>query len=258
MRVNQVTLKPAGTVDLLDVQLYSEFLGREFLPFPLIPTRPRRIKRHDEYMAYARSIPDRFQHGDLHIFKKWFDTYVDADIRVECRVQHFGADTPFVRILAHRREQSGYFATQQPDEDAVDVLSLSPYDLGAAIAGTVELTQPGRNPQIVIPEYVPQSLRDADRNAAADGHRVAKPGVAVSNDEVTAYATVQSHREPARTWGLDQDKNAVVWVRIKDDGEYIYAPGYRYAKPMTRRELADRIDRLISEDVASLRESRGE
>ena len=47
-------------------------------------------------------------------------------------------------------------ATQRPD-DVVEMFTLSPYDLGPAIAGMVELTKPGARPVIVIPDYVPQS-----------------------------------------------------------------------------------------------------
>jgi hypothetical protein len=45
-------------------------------------------------------------------------------------------------------------------------------------------------------------------------------------------------------------------VRIKDDGEYLYQPDFGEAKPMSRPMLAERIDRLISEDVKALRQFR--
>jgi hypothetical protein len=249
-----VSLKPLARIDALDLDAISEFVGREFLPFPFVQTLPNRFAHFGEYAAHTRNLPDRFNHGDLTAVKKWFAAYADADVRVECRVQNTPADTPCVRVLAHRSGMRGYFASQRPD-DVIEMFTLPPHDLAPAIAGTVELTKPGARSQIVIPEYVPQSLRDSDGNGAS-GRSVNTSVVRVTGTEVTAYATVQSHCRPARDWGLDQDKNAVVWVRINDDGEYIYAPGYRYAKPMSRQDLSERIDRLIAEDAANPRESR--
>ena len=55
---------------------------------------------------------------------------------------------------------------------------------------------------------------------------------------------------------MDPGKNAAVWVRIKDDGDYLYQPDFSQAKPMSRPMLAERIDRLISEDVKALRQFR--
>lgn len=255
MRVNTVSLQRLGRIEVRDLRVISEYLGRDFLPFPLIPTVPHRFADLGAYRDYARTVPDRFKHGDLAVFGKWFATYAEADIRVECRVQHFPADTPSTRLLAHRSGELGFLAEQQAD-DVVDMFTLSAYDLGPAVAGTVELTNPGTRPGIVIPEYVPQALRG---RATTDSDRTWGVGapVSVSKDAVIAYGTVQSHCRPARTWGLDQDKDAVVWVRLRDDGDYIYASGYRSATPMSRRDLSGRIDELIAADVASLRLSRG-
>jgi hypothetical protein len=47
-----------------------------------------------------------------------------------------------------------------------------------------------------------------------------------------------------------------VWVGIKDDRDYLYAADFGEAKPMSRPMLAERIDRLISEDVKALRQFR--
>jgi hypothetical protein len=158
-------------------------------------------------------------------------------------------------VLAHRSGELGFLATQQPD-DLVEMFTLSPYDLGPAIAGMVELTKPGARPVIVIPDYAPQALRN--RKEEAPGRNWgAGPPVTVSSADVTAYGTVQSHRQPARNWEVDQDEDAAVWVRLRDDGEYLYAPGYRSARPMTGRNLSERINDLIAADVAQLRQSRG-
>ncbi|OBJ84521.1 ESX secretion-associated protein EspG [Mycobacterium asiaticum] len=255
MRVNTVSLQRLGRIEVRDLRVISEYLGRDFLPFPLIPTLAHRFADLGAYRDYARTVPDRFKHGDLAVFGKWFATYAEADLRVECQVHHFPADSPSTRLLAHRTGELGFLAEQQAD-DVVDMFTLSAYDLGPAVAGTVELTNPGTRPRIVIPEYVPQALRGRATTASDPTWGVGAP-VSVSKDAVIAYGTVQSHCRPARTWGLDQDKDAVVWVRLRDDGDYIYAPGYRSATPMSRRDLSGRIDELIAADVASLRVSRG-
>ncbi|WP_264990705.1 ESX secretion-associated protein EspG [Mycobacterium kiyosense] len=239
---------------MLDLGMISNYLGREFLPFPFVPTLPNRFADFGAYNAHARTLPDRVNHGDLKVFKTWFATYAEADVRVECRVQYFPVHLPSTRLLAHRCGDRGFLASQHSD-DVVELFALSPYDLGPAIAGMVELTRPGPRPRVVIPEYVPQSLRDS-KEVAAQPNWGSGPVIDVPSAEVTAYATVQSHRLPARAWGLDQDTDAVVWVRIKDDGEYIYNPDYRWAQPMTRRYLSERIDNLIAADIAAVRRQR--
>lgn len=256
-RIHTVGLTRLGSIDVLDIEVISRYLGREFAPFPFTGTRPHRFTAGADYTSYARGLPDRFNHGDLRIFRSWFDAHMNADIRVECRVQFIPADTPFVRVTGHRLGQTGFLAVQRPDIDVVDVYTVSPYDLGAAIAGLAELTEPGSHANIVIPEYIPQSLRDDTNPQRVALGPLAKGVLVIPSARVSAYATVQSHRHPARTWGVDQDSDAVVWVRISDDGEYIYVPGFHQAIPMTRRLLAERVDRLIAADVAVLRGFRG-
>lgn len=255
MHTDTVDLKRLGRIDIQDLTIINEYLGREFLPFPLIPTLPNRFTYFDEYAAHARSVPDRFNHGDLVVFKKWFTSLAEADLRVECRVQYYAADIPAQRMLAHRTGQLGFLALQGAD-DVVDVFTLSPYDLGPAIAGSVDMTRPGARPAVVISEYVPQTVLDVADESGADQPWAAASPVTVSSAEVRAYATVQSHRLPARDWGVDQERNAVVFVGLVDDGDYAYVPGYSCAKPVSRQDLRQRIDQLIADDVAVLRQSR--
>jgi hypothetical protein len=247
-----VDLKRVGRIELRNVNAISEFYGRDFIPYPFMVRDPVRSALQAEA---ADSAPDRFNHGDLRIFKQWFTTYMTAAIRVECNVQYLGVDTPSLRILAHRSGEFGFLATQHVD-DAIEVFALSPYELGAAVAGSVKPTKPGKHAKIVIPEYIPR------RSPADDGgarHAVSVPVVTsatamkVPESTVTVYATIQTHWRPARDWGFDHTKDAVVWVRVSDDGEYIYVPDYSHAKPMTGRGLRDGIDRLIGQDVASLK-----
>jgi hypothetical protein len=259
--VTGVDLRPVGSIDLIDLDTISTYYGRDFLPYPFMLTRMPRFSTQRELDEYARSVPDRFYNGDLRAFYGPCESYVAADIRVECHVQYIPAGTPSIRVVACRYGDVGYLAKQRADEDVIDIYRLSPYDLGPAIAETVALTRPGSRSEIVIPEYVPKDLPRSDGADAAEGFSVRSAVATATATEVrpadvTAYARVQSHWRPTRRWGFDRGKNAVVWVRTRDDGEYIFAPDFSVAKPMNRQMLAERTDRLIAEDVKSLREFR--
>jgi hypothetical protein len=250
-------LRQVGSIDLLDLDIISRFYGRDFLPFPFMLTRPSRFATQHELDDYARPVPDRFNHGDLRIFRRWAASYAYADVRVECHVQYIPAETPSVRVVGSRVGELGYIAKQRPDDDVIDVYELSPYALGRAVADSVVVTKPGSRSEIVIPEWGPRSenayaAKDFSLHPVADTPSATE----IRPAEVTAYGTVQSHWRPTRRWGFDRRKNAVVWVRIKDDGEYIYTTDFGKAVPMTLRTLTERTDRLIAEDVAVLREYR--
>lgn len=257
--VIKAALHKVGGIDLTDLDIISRSYGRDFLPYPFRLTRPNRFTTLNEFREYAISVPDRFNHGDLRTFRRWAASYAHAEIRVECHVQYIPDTTPSVRVVANRVGDLGYLARQRPDEDVVDVYQVSPYDLGRAIADSVELTQPGGLPEIVIPEYTPPA-DNADTTEGFTLKDVADTTTAteVRRASVTAFGTVQSHWRPTRRWGLDRGKNTAVWVRIKDDGEYLYAADAYVAKPMTTPVLVERTDALIAEDVAALREFRSD
>jgi len=260
---NRVDLRQVGSVDLIDLDIMSRFYGRDFLPYPFMLTRPSRFSTECEFNAYASTVPDRVDNGDLQIFRGWGGSYANADIRVECHVQYIPPDTASVRIVGHRAAQLGYLAKQRPGEDVVDVYELSPYDLGPAIADSVGLTKPGSRSEIIIPEYARKYAPAIDNGYAAEDFSVksalvAQTATEVRRADVTAFATVQCHWRPTRRWGFDRGKNAVRFLQVKDDGEYIYAHDFSVARPMNQRTLAERTNELIAEDVKSLREFRNE
>jgi hypothetical protein len=255
--VRTADLHQIGSIDLTDIDILSKSYGRDFLPYPFMRTRPSRFSTHHEYVNYASSVPDRFNHGDLRTFRRWAASYAHADIRVECHVQYIPANTPSVRVVAHRAGELGYLAKQRPDEDVIDVFELSPYDLGSAVADSVDLTKPGSRSEIVIPEYVPSTVNtDAAEDFTVLDSVDISTATEVARAEVTAFAHAQSHWRPTRRWGFDRRKNAAVWVRIKDDGEYLFAADFREARPMIRPVLAERIDKLIAADIKVLRDFR--
>ncbi|GLD09294.1 hypothetical protein [Mycobacterium kiyosense] len=59
-----VDLKRLSRLDVLDLGMISNYLGREFLPFPFVPTLPNRFADFGAYNAHARTLPDRV--GLLH------------------------------------------------------------------------------------------------------------------------------------------------------------------------------------------------
>jgi EspG family len=251
-------LREIGSISLLDLDIISRFDGRDFLPYPFMFTQPSRFSWHDEYVEYARSVPDRFNNADLRRFKECAGSYANADIRVECHVQYIPADTPSVRVVAARRDQAGFLAKQRPDEDVIDVYELSAYLLAPAVAESVALAKPGRRSAIIIPEYAPLTNNAEASEDFTIRHTIerAPSATEVPRTEVTAFGTVQTHWRPTRHWGIDPGKNAAVWIRIKDDGDYLYQPDFSQAEPMSRPILVERIDRLISEDVKALRQFR--
>jgi EspG family len=254
--VSRVLTGRVGALDLRDLNVIGEFQGRDFMPYPFMFTQPSRFTFRDEALAYANTVPDRFNYGDLSGFQRCLAAYNDADIRVEGHVQYIPADTPSVRLLAYRAGELGIFAVQRPKEDVVDFYTVSPYDLGEAICDALPLTQPGCHQKIVIPEYDQQPKAEFDTGDFAVRHKtVSRTEVTIPASTVTAYATVQSDWRPKRRWGRDRGKDAVVWVQVDDDGDYIYEPDSSHARPMTKSMLHERIDQMIAEDVAVLREA---
>jgi hypothetical protein len=255
--VTGVLVRQVGSLDLLDLEIIGEFLGRDFLPYPFMFTMLSRFALAEEATAYATTVPDRFRYGDLGPFSECLDVYQDADIRVECHVQYIPSDTPSVRVMGYRRGELGFFMAQRPDADVIDVDTVSPYDLGAAISDAVTLTQPGQHLRIVVPQYAPRYRPEYDTGDFVVGDRLKSPTeVTIDESQLSAYATVQALWRPTRRWGLAPYTPAVVWVSVRDDGDYIYMPDSSYAIPMTKSILHERIDRRIADVVAVVRESR--
>ncbi|MDP7704673.1 MULTISPECIES: hypothetical protein [unclassified Mycobacterium] len=134
-----------GSIELADLTALFVLQGHENPPYPFMSSAPD--------AASLASVSHRFSDGDLSVFRTWVKAYQDADIWLECRLLHNRDDIPDIRILAYRADQSGFFASQRPHEDVVDVYQLSPYDLGPAVAASIGSTGPGSRGRIVIPKY---------------------------------------------------------------------------------------------------------
>lgn len=248
-----------GALDLLDLQLINQRHGSDSLPYPFMLTRPTRFEFVDEMAGYASHLRERLQSGDLSPFAGCLAALARADITVTGHVQYVPADTPSIRVLAVRAGQAGYLLEQQMDADVVDVSALSPFELGSAVAAAMCLEHPGTHPRILNPEYVPARSAAADEDNVVVRRGVStEAGVTVSLSQLTAYATVQSHWRPLRDWGIDPRQESLIWVRIKDDGDYLGAPDRSSGTPLTVTRLRERIDGLIAADVEALREAHGE
>ena len=257
--MSRVLSGQVGTLALFDLDAIARFFGRDFLPYPFMFTRRTDFATQDEALAYANAVPDRYNHGDLNVFMDAVAAYHEADIRVECHVQYIPADTPSLRVVAYRSDELGFFAAQRTDADALDVYTISPYDLSAAVCDAITFTQPGQHAKIVVPEYVPRDEPEFDRADFSVRHQSASSDdVTIPAAEVTAYSTVQSHWRPMRRWGRDRGKPYLVWIRVNGDGEYLYEPDRGCARPMTPSALRTRIDELIAEDIALLRDFRSD
>lgn len=256
-------MDPIGSITLIELLGICEVQGRYGLPYPFWRTQPAAAP-----VTNTAVVADRYDSGDLRAFKPWAQAYVRADIWVECRV-NFTSDDPDLRILAYRAGESGFLASQRPGEDVVDVYELSPYELGTAVAGSAELVGPGAHSAIVISGYLDRFRPPApgavvaggdDEYAAVVSVRAAperrRESVFAAGD-VAAMTTVQSHCAPPRGWGVDLGRKVAVCVRLVDDGDYLFGPDLDRAVPVTVQGLADRIDRLIADDVSVLRRRRG-
>jgi len=255
----QVARREVGSLDLLDLQLINERNGRDPLPYPFMLTEPTRFEFVDELADYASHLPDRLRSGDLSVFAKCLDAWTRVDVTVTGHVQHIPGDTPSTRLLAFRAGQAGYLLEQRTDADVIDVFTLSPFELGAAIAQAMGLEEPGQHTRIVIPEFLPNRRAVTDDDDVVVRHDVIdNPGVKVPASHLTAVGTVQSSWRPAREWGVDTRRPPLTWMRMWDDGEYLGVPDRSRGIPLTVALLRDRIDNLIADDIAMLREYREE
>jgi hypothetical protein len=244
-----------GALDLFDLLLFNDRNLRDSLPYPFMLTRPSRFEFADEVARYGARLPDRLRSGDLTAFARCLDAWPRADVTVTGHVQYIPADTPSIRVLAFRAGQSGYLVQQRTDADAVDVSTISPFELGAAVAAAMNLEGPGRHPQIVIPEYVSTRPAVAEDDVVVRHALTDQPGTRVSVSQLSAYAKVQSNWRPANGWGVDARKELLVWMRLKDDGEYLGVPDRSHGIPLTANLLRERIEGLIAADIELLHES---
>jgi len=78
--MSQTALTKLGSIRLPEVEALSTYAGRDFIPFPFLATEENPHTYAEDYGAFASSVIERYQQGDLQIFAKWARTYESADI----------------------------------------------------------------------------------------------------------------------------------------------------------------------------------
>jgi hypothetical protein len=261
-----LSLKHVGRVELNDLIGMCSGDG-DGVPYPF--WRTNREPYWGEVEQTLLPFADRFD-GELSPLREWAETYRHADIWIECRVAAFTPEISNIRLLAHRAGAAGFIAAQRPGVDVVDVYGLSPLDLGAAVAGLAELSQPGTHPAIRVPGFLDNFIGTAQESRLVtefdeddDGFSVhtkaeLRTGAAfLDYDDVTLLGTVQSRCQPSAVHAVDWARGVVAWLRVRQDGDYVYTPDFSQAVPVTAQTLRMRIDELIAADVALLRQRRG-
>lgn len=252
---------PNNIIDLPELNAISEHYGREFIPYPFFYNTPSPHATMTEELDYRNSVLSRYKLGELPFFREWFDSYLKADIWVEARVYCAATDTTSL-VMTHRTGNSGYFSTQRLGDNFIEARSISPYDIGPAIARAAQLTKPGSRQAITLPGDSPveRSLTDPeDRQGFSVSVSKESDGrdITYVDTPTTAMGMAQSHWQPSRRWGYDTEKPFVKWVTIAADGDYVSTRDLSHWSPMTSESLTRRIDELIASDVKAVRAARG-
>lgn len=257
-----VPLDLMGTVAVVDLEAACELYGRDMLPYPLGRSRP--VGSVWLLTRDAGPIEDRLNGGDLAGVRTWVESFVRADVCVECRVNFSYEDIPDLRLHGLRAGEVGFVAVQRRDRDALDVVDIyavRPEFLGAVLADSVGLVGAGAHARIAVagsgdrlPD-LPEMVDEYDDfgfpipDAAPRGPAVRT----LDKSDVVATGTVQSRYAPAQHWGVDAERQILQWVQVGDDGDYMYVPDDAgYAEPLDVAMLRTCIDELIVDDVADM------
>jgi hypothetical protein len=242
-----------GQIAAADLADIGRRAGHDGLPYPFRHTRA-------EHRSVRPTTPQRPDEGEFAPFKTWADAYAAAEIWVTCRVHHRRGDIAVGRVLGFFAGDDGYLATQRSDE-AIAVYTMRAGELAAAIAGSAGLSRPGRHRQVVVPGYVGYFTKATNSTAVDDDEcgpvsvldsprRPSQPRPELLADsDVAAVTIIQSRYRPAREWGVDWAKPLIACVQIDGDGDYIYLSDYSEAIPATEAILAERVGRLIADDL---------
>jgi hypothetical protein len=79
--------------------------------------------------------------------------------------------------------------------------------------------------------------------------------VAIPFEDLVAGGEIHTDYRPPNQWRPDRTKEFIGWLNTVY-GDYVVQAPYEFATPVTRKQLIDKIDRLIAADAAELRELR--
>jgi len=247
-----------GTISVLDLETLTHHYGRKFLSYPFRHLEPLPYVYEQDLQRYRRQLLGEFDDGRFRHLEKWLDVQLrEHDIRVECL--NVTAKTGSSLAVSATRRQDIVFIATQGDDDTISVRQVSPYELGAEVAKLAQLTgRPGTSPVVTVPSvrvHDRASTRTLGSANILDRVTVADPPIVVPSDELLAGGEVQTHYRPASRWGRDRTKPFIGWIATKQ-GDYIVREPYETASPVTRKRLAESIDRLIAADVVQVRARR--
>jgi hypothetical protein len=245
-----------GTLTVLELHIFCEEYGRGFLPYPFRFTKPISYEYDDELNAYRANVIKRFTAGEFDHLRRWLDVQMRAaEIRVESMFMNASEVT--AAFSATRWRELGFIANQDAD-DIISVSELSAYDLGTEIGTLAELSgKPGSHPKVTIPS-LNVHVRSAQRSSGSvviDEVKPVDPVDVIPYHELVAGGEIHTDYRPPRRWAPDRTKEFIGWLNTAD-GDYVVQAPYEYATPVTRKQLIDKIDRLIAGDAAELRELR--
>jgi hypothetical protein len=245
-----------GTLSVLELHIFCEEYGRGALPYPFRFTKPVPYEYEHELSQFRADLIERFTAGQFDRMRRWLDVQLrDAEIRVESMTMNVSEIT--AALSATRRQDLGFIASQDA-EDVISVSQLSAYDLGPEIGRLAALSgKPGSHPKITVPSL---SIWTRSRQPSSTGSMIvdevkAVDSVVIPFEELVAGGEIYTDHRPPQQWRPDRAKEFVGWLTTVD-GDYVVQAPYEFATPVTRKQLIDKIDRLIAADAAELRELR--
>ena len=248
-----------GTLTVLDLHLFCQEYGRGFLPYPFRFTKPIAYKYEDDVNRYRRGLIERLTSGEFDHLRRWLAVQMrEAEIRVESMFVNAGEIT--AAFSATRWHELGFIANQDAD-DVISVSQLSAYDIWSEIGNLAELSgKPGSQPRVAIPSvrvHMRSPQPSSTDSTIIDEVKVVDQVPVIPFEQLVAGGEIHTDYRPPRGWRPDRTKEFVGWVTTTD-GDYVVQAPYEYATPVTRKQLIDKIDRLIADDAAQIRELRAD
>lgn len=245
-----------GTLTVLELHVFCEEYGRGSLPYPFRFTRPTPYEYEDELNRYRTDLIERFNTGEFNHLRRWLDVQLrEAEIHVESMAMNANEITE--ALSATRWQELGFIASQDAD-DVISVTQVSAYDLGPEIGRLAALSgKPGAHPKVTVPSL---NIQTRSRPPSSTGSVIADEVEAVDSvvipfEELMAGGEIYTDHRPPKHWRPDRTKEFIGWLNTAD-GDYVVQAPYEFATPVTRKQLIDKIDRLIAADAAEVRELR--
>ena len=245
-----------GTLTVLDLHIFCDEYGRGSLPYPFRFTKRSPYEYENELHRYRTDLIERFTAGEFDHLRRWLDVQMrEAEIHVESMAMN--ATEVTAALSATRWQDLGFIASQDAD-DVISVTQLSAYDLGPELGRMAALSgKPGSHPKVTVPSL---NIQTRSRPRSSAGSMIvdeveAVDAVVIPFEDLVTGGEIYTDHRPPKTWRPDRTKEFLGWLNTTD-GDYVVQAPYEFATPVTRKQLGDKIDRLIAADAAELRELR--